>query len=171
MSVNVASRLPLGAVAILLLCASLACGQAASRDSHANVDPALRREKQRRIAAYDSVVRSINTDSAYKLWHAMLTAPDIRKAQLAMMCETARLSDRYGQAGFAALERMEDTLWKHDDRGTVARMDKRLVGESPMIGRDSCGEQTDPPAPGWLVKWYVPELPALPPSPDSAKAP
>jgi hypothetical protein len=57
----------------------------------APVDPALVQEQRRRIAAFDSVVRLVNTDSAYKLWHATVTAPDIRVAELAVMCEYHRL--------------------------------------------------------------------------------
>jgi hypothetical protein len=99
----------------------------------------------------------------------MLSAPDIRKAQLAMMCEHARITDRYGHAGAAAINRMRDTLWKRDDPRAVDRMDRRLVGESPGIGRDTCGPPAGPMAPAWLDHWYVPALPQLPPSPDSAQ--
>jgi len=129
-------------------------------------DSALVREQKRRIAVYDSVVRSINTDSAYKLWHVMLTASDIRAAQLNMLCEYVRLSKRYGRnAAHDALARMRDTLWKRDDRFAVAQMDRRLEGESLGIGRDTCGDVAIPPAPYWLEHWFVPALPALPPSP------
>jgi len=128
------------------------------------------REQRHRIASFDSVVRSVNTDSAFRLWHVMLTAPDIRKAQLAMMCEYARLGDLYGQAGRVAIDRMADTLWKRDDPKLVSRMDRRLVGESPGLGRDICGPPV-PQAPKWLRNWYVPALPELPPSPDSARVP
>jgi hypothetical protein len=152
---------------VIALCATQACAQSAPRPPQLPFDPSLVREQQRRIAAFDSVVRSINTDSAYMAWQAMLTAPDIRQAQLAMMCANANLDDRYGEAAFVALRRMEDTLWKHADRQLVARMDRRLVGESPGIGRDTCGPQPNPRAPDWLVHWYVPALPDLPPSPDS----
>lgn len=151
-----------------LLLAGFACGQPPAHNaSRTGADSALVREQGRRLAAYDSVVRSINTDSAYKLWHVMLTASDIRTAQLDMLCEYLRLSKRYGRnAAHDALARMRDTLWKHDDGRRVRDMDKRLAGESPMIGRNTCGPQSDPPAPNWLAHWYVPALPALPPSPD-----
>jgi len=154
------------------LAAGIACGQGMPAPSSRTVaKSALAREQRRRIAAYDSVVHTVNTDSAFKLWHAMLTAPDIRKAQLAMMCEYARLGDRYGNAGAVALRHMLDTLWKRDDPRVVDRMDRRLVGESPGIGRDTCGPPSGPMAPAWLEHWYVPVLPQLPPSPDSARAP
>jgi len=84
-----------------------------------------------------------------------------------MMCSYQHLTQRYGKAAFAAIERMRDTLWKHDDRRLVDTMDRRLVGESPMIGRDTCGPAPSPHAPYWLMHWWVPALPDLPPSPDS----
>jgi hypothetical protein len=88
-----------------------------------------------------------------------------------MMCEYVRLSQRYGKAAFVAIRRMGDTLWKHDDRRLVSDMDRRLVGESPMIGRDTCGPPPDDLTPDWLLRWYVPALPELPPAPDSARVP
>lgn len=137
----------------------------------APVDPALVEEQRRRIAAFDSVVRLVNTDSAYKLWHAMLTAPDIRVTQLAVMCEYQRLGDIYGRAADDALERMRDTLWRDDDLDVVARMDQRMAGESPAMTRNSCGARPTRQAAKWLAEWWVPELPQLPPSPDSSEAP
>ena len=154
---------------MLLVVATAGCGQKSPRArTDPKAGPALVHEQQRRIAAYDSVVRSVNTDSLFKLWHLMLRASDLRKAQLAMMCEYTRLSDRYGKAAFVAIKRMSDTLWKHDDPKLVDDMDRRLVGESPGIGRDTCGPPPDKSTPDWLMRWYVPALPALPPSPDSA---
>jgi hypothetical protein len=127
-------------------------------------DPALVREQKRRIAAYDSVVRTVNTDSAYRLWQATLTAQDIRTAQLRVDCEYEHLSDRYGQAWYDAIQRMQDTLWKHADPAAVKRMRARSVGESIPIGRDTCAPRPSILAPRWLREWYVPPLPALPPS-------
>jgi hypothetical protein len=131
-------------------------------------DPALVREQQRRIAAFDSVVRTVNTDSLYKLWHAMLTASDIRAAQLDMDCEMDRLDYQYGQAAYTAMEHMRDTLWRKDDPGAVSRMDQRMAGASTPIGRDTCGPPPPARAPYWLREWYVYALPRLPPAPDSA---
>ncbi len=148
--------------------AAVACAQTPPpRPAKPPVDPALVREQQRRIAAFDSVVRVVNTDSAYKLWHAMLTAPDIRVTQFAVMCEYQRLSQVYGHASYVALQRMRDTLWRHDDRALVRRMDKRMEGESPAIRGTNCGPPPSKMAPRWLVEWTVYELPKLPPSPDT----
>lgn len=129
-------------------------------------DPALVQERQRRVAAFDSVVRAVNTDSLYRLWQAMLTAPDIRAAQLHVDCELSQLSYRYGRAAYYATKRMQDTLWKHADPAAVSRMDRRAVGESPPITRGTCGPPPPVRAPRWLRQWEAPPLPALPPSPD-----
>ena len=162
-----AVRSLLAGVAVLVVTFGIACGpRVRSARRATDFDPALVRERDRRIAAFDSVVRIVNTDSAFKLWHAMLTAPEIRLAQLAMMCEYGRLGNLYGEAGSVALERMQDTLWTHANRRMVSDMSRRLQGESPKIGRDTCGERTGPAAPRWLRKWYVPALPELPPAPD-----
>jgi hypothetical protein len=129
-------------------------------------DPALVREQQRRVAAFDSVVRIVNTDSLYRLWQAMLTAPDIRATQLLVDCELQRLSYRYGRAAYYATKRMNDTLWKRADPAAVRRMDGRMVGGSPPISRDTCGPRPPVRAPRWLRQWTVYALPDLPPSPD-----
>jgi hypothetical protein len=48
-----------------------ACAQTPPpRRSVQSFDPTLVREQQRRIAAFDSVVRTVKTDSLYRLWQA-----------------------------------------------------------------------------------------------------
>lgn len=140
-----------------------------AESSKPSFDPAIGAEQLRRIAAFDSVVRTVNTDSAYRVWHAMLTSKRIRVDQLKQECEYDRLAYRYGRAAFAALTRMEDTLWRHDDPRVVARMDAALGGASPEIGRETCGPPPAERARQWLREWSVPELPQLPPSPDSGE--
>jgi hypothetical protein len=161
------ARIALIAVCASSLVAGAACAQPQPRPAKPPIDPAVVKEQKRRIAAFDSVVRLVNTDSAFQLWHAMLTAPDIRTAQLAMMCENSRLSGINGRAAYVALDRMADTLWKRDDPALVSRMDKRLVGASPAMTSTSCGSPRERTAPKWLREWTVYELPKLPPSPDS----
>ena len=162
------SRQVASGLGLVLLSAGIACGQTGTRQpASVQPDSSLVREQRRRIAAFDSAVRTVNTDSLFRLWQAMLKAPDIRKAQLAMMCENARLAGAYGKAAFVAIRRMNDTLWKYADRQAVNAMDRRLVGESPSIGHDTCGPPPSRGAPDWLMRWYVPALPQLPPSPDS----
>jgi hypothetical protein len=160
---------------LLLVCAGVmmvntldACAQPPPppRPAVQSFDPALVRERARRTAAFDSVVRAVNTDSLYNLWQAMLTAPDIRAAQLRVDCELTHLSYRYGLAAYYATKRMQDTLWKHADPAAVNRMDRRAEGSSPSITRGTCGPPPAVRAPRWLRRWEAPPLPALPPSPD-----
>jgi hypothetical protein len=147
--------------------AGTACGQAAPRPE-TRFDTALVNEQQRRIARFDSVVRSINTDSAYRLWQRTLTAPDTKLAQRDVQCEYGRLMARYGiHAAGRAIDKMEDTLWVHADGRLVATMHERLRGASMPIGRGTCGPPTDR-APYWLQNWQVPDLPRLPPSPTDS---
>ena len=145
----------------------VACAQTPPpRRTVQSFDPALVRERERRIATFDSVVRTVNTDSLYHLWQAMLTAPDIRMAQLHVDCAYRHLSFRYGKAWYDATQRMQDTLWKHADRALVRRMNHRMAGEAIPLGRDTCPGGPSVRAPRWLREWDVPPLPALPPSPD-----
>ena len=133
-------------------------------------DPALVQEQQRRIAAYDSVVRTINTDSVYKLWRWSLTLPDPKVGQQQVQCEIDQMMFHYGgAASMAALRRMEDTLWRGVDPQQIARLRRGLKGMSLPITRAICGPRTTEKAPYWLREWYIYPLPQLPPSPtDSA---
>lgn len=149
-----------------VLLSAAACGQAPPRTDRHAFDPALVREQHRRIAAFDSVVRSIDTDSAYSLWHASLTEPDVRLAQLRVLCEYDRISYRYGRAAFVAITRMEDTLWRHADPKLVVQLERNLVGPSPSLGSKTCDPMPSQRAPNWLRDWYVYELPRLPPAPE-----
>lgn len=161
-------------MSVLLLASSLLttvdCQQASSRTEAAQFDSSLVKEQKRRIAMFDSVVRSIKTDSAYKLWQAALTAPNAKVAQLAVECEYGRLNHRYGVAAAgAALDRMHNTLWRHADGTLVARLHQNLRGVAISIGAGTCGPPPREGAPYWLREWSVHPLPQLPPSPtDSA---
>lgn len=152
-----------------LLVAGTACGQATPR-AEPRFDTALVNEQHRRIAAFDSVVRGIDTDSAYKLWHWSLTLSNPKVGQQQAMCEEDRLMYRYGvPAAMAALRRMQDTLWRDVDAGQVARLGRGLKGESLPFERAICGPRRTEGAPYWLREWSVYPLPQLPPSPtDSA---
>jgi hypothetical protein len=157
-----------GCAGMIALASVAACAQGrAVPDTAKSFDAALLKEQQRRIASFDSAVRMVNTDSAYRLWRAMLTAPDVRKGQLAVMCEIIRLQYRHGRAADVAIDRMNDTLWRGADPAAVQRLDAGLSGESPQIGRDTCAPYPSQQAPYWLVHWTVYDLPKLPPSPDS----
>ena len=151
-----------------LLIAGTACGQATPR-AEPRFDTALVNEQHRRIAAFDSVVRSINTDSVYKLWHWTLTLPDPKVGAQQVECELDRIGYRYGvPATAAALRRMQDTLWRDVDAGQVARLGRGLKGESLPFERAICGPRRTEEAPYWLREWSVYPLPQLPPSPTDS---
>jgi len=168
LSLGVVHRSRAQLVAVLLV-AGTACGQATPR-GETRFDTALVNEQKRRIASFDSVVRSINTDSAYRLWQRTLVAPDAKLAQRDVECEYDHLMYRYGiNAAGRAIRRMEDTLWRHADPALVTTLHERLRGESLAIGRGTCGPPPSERAPYWLQHWQVYDLPELPPSPtDSA---
>lgn len=156
-------------ILVTVLLAATGCGQSPKPDAgNPPIDPAIIAEQRRRIAAFDSVVRTVNTDSAYRLWHAMLTSKHPRVEQLAVDCEYDRLSYRYGVAASTAIRRMTDTLFRDADRRAVARLDAAMAGAGPEIGSETCKPYPTKRAPAWLRNWYVYELPKLPPSPDSA---
>jgi hypothetical protein len=75
----------------------------------------------------DSISRTINTDSLYKLHRAALTADNPLFAWREVECETLRLSGRYGSlAAAAASKRMLDTAFKPADRVAEDRLEYRL---------------------------------------------
>lgn len=153
---------------VSLLGLGSACRMAPRADAP-SADSTLLQEQRRRIALFDSVVRSINTDSAYKLWHWTLTLPDAKVGEQQVGCEYRRLMYRYGIAGYYAITRMEDTLMRGADPDLVRQMHLSLRGESLPGGRKECGPLPAEQAPYWLRKWFVYALPQLPPSPtDSA---
>jgi hypothetical protein len=87
------------------LCDRCTCSSACRRAVRSLVkaphfDPALVQKQQRRIAALDSVVRSINTDWARKLWRWAQTLPDAKVGQQQVECEYGRLMQKYGAAAF-----------------------------------------------------------------------
>jgi hypothetical protein len=146
--------------------AAAGCAQQVPAATKRTFDPALVREQQRRIAAFDSVVRLVNTDSLYYAWQAMLTAPDIKTAYARMACIGDHLSYTYAAAADRPIDRMNDTLWRHADPSLVARMHYRMYGLELGSGH-ACGPLPAAQAPRWLREWSVYELPKLPPSPDS----
>ena len=154
------SLVPLLSATLLLV---TACGLSSSNEDSA-FDPELVQEKQRRIAAFDSVVRSVNTDSAYRLWHWTLTAPDAKVGQQKVECEYDRILFANGRAGSMAIARMEDTVFRHVDPELVHRMKVNLKGMSLPSDESVCGPPPSKRAPYWLREWTVYPLPQLPPS-------
>jgi hypothetical protein len=60
----------------------------------------------------DSIARTIDTDSLYRLYHRMLTIQDPAGGLQIIFCEQVRLKTLYGPiAGGLAIRRMEDTVY------------------------------------------------------------
>ena len=151
----------LNLIAAAILIAATSCARSDSQQ----FDPKLVKEYNRRIAAYDSVVRSINTDTVYGLWRALLVADDPQAALMRVQCAYARLEYRYGaNAVFDADKRMRDTLWRGVSREALARMTASVADVDHSMGRGTCDPMPTEHAPKWLVDWTIYPLPQLPPS-------
>ena len=105
----------------------------------------------------DSISRTINTDSLYRLYRRTLYSTTPVPLVFAEMCETERLFDRYGSIpGGQAIRRMQDTLWRPTETADVARMDAQIhsmsVAEMMSLSTDrrKCGYQNEPRAPDSL---------------------
>jgi hypothetical protein len=80
----------------------------------------------------DSISRTINTDSLYRLWHTMLRASDITPVYAAIACETSRQGYEYGSVPAAwAQKRMQDTLWMPDERDAYRQLTEKISHLSP----------------------------------------
>ena len=154
---------------LFTLCISQsACAQMPRNADTSSFDPALVSEQHRRIAMFDSVVRSIDTNSAYKLWHWTVMLSDAKVGQQ-VECEYDCLFFRYGTAAYYAIRRMEDTVWRDGDPAQRSRTRSGLRGESLPVNEKVCGRPPGQRAPYWLREWFIYPLPQLPPSPtDSA---
>jgi hypothetical protein len=88
-------------------------------------------------AVRDSVSRLVNTDSLYRLYHAMLNAPDPHDLLQPRACEGYRLVYRYGVLPVElAVKRMEDTVWRRTPRAQLERV-KGLLGRFTEINLDN----------------------------------
>jgi hypothetical protein len=75
----------------------------------------------------DSISRTVNTDSLYRLNRAQLRAEDPIPLQRAIGCEMSRLYWVYGpNAAGDAYHRMLDTLYRPVDRADMTRVSNRL---------------------------------------------
>jgi hypothetical protein len=118
-----------------------------SRDSAQYVVDSIRYAHDHRVR--DSISRTINTDSLYKLNRARLVAANPVPLEGERECEEARLSARFGAIpAEMAITRMEDTLWKRGEEAAVRKMEDRLhnmtVEEMGSIGvsQRKCGKIT-----------------------------
>jgi hypothetical protein len=92
-------------------------------------------------AVVDSVARTINTDSLFRMYRRMLndTNPAAKMQEIA--CEEWRLRRRYQTLpSTAAQRRMMDTLWWPPEADAVRRMNERLANIGPITtGPYACG--------------------------------
>jgi len=102
-------------------------------------------------AVVDSVARTINTDSLFRMYRRMLRDTNPAPIMQEIACEEWRLRRRYkALPSQAALRRMMDTLWWPPEADAVRRMNERLDGIGPVT--------TGPWACGGDVERLVPEV-------------
>ena len=75
----------------------------------------------------DSIARTINTDSTYRLWHRMLGMEHPEMLFPQIDCERDRILRHYGERpGAVAFKRMDDTLMRSVDRSVTKAMLERI---------------------------------------------
>ena len=95
-----------------------------TRDSARFVLDSIQWERDVRVR--DSISRSINTDTLYWIYRAMLAKPDPELFARAH-CVTSGIAYVYGSVpGLAAVKRMTDTVWKPGEAEAVRRMENRF---------------------------------------------
>jgi hypothetical protein len=115
----------------------------------------------------DSVARTINTDSTYRLWHRMLSMEHPETLFPQLDCERDRIMRHYGYRPAAlAFKRMDDTLMRSVDRAAMTAMLERIPrGIVRTITSESdCGSM-GPDAPDTLNGVPLQFEPARPSSP------
>jgi hypothetical protein len=96
-------------------------------------------------AVVDSVARTINTDSLYRLYRLMLHHPNPGAVMPEIACEEWRIRRRYrALPAIEAERRMKDTLWLPDEADAVRQMNERLAGVGEVTtGPWACGGDVD----------------------------
>jgi Ni/Co efflux regulator RcnB len=103
----------------------------------------------------DSISRTVDTDSLYRLYHRMLVAPDPVPIMLLVNCEAGRLTWQYGTIpGMAAIGRMEDTLWRPAERDATNRMWEKIHN---MSVEEMTHQSVSPSKCGWQWGRKMPE--------------
>jgi hypothetical protein len=147
------------AFALLVTLAPITAGCQTSR-TPAPIDPARATQWSKDSAKYvqdstmwvrdsvviDSISRTINTDSVYRLRRAQLHADDPVRIQGLIECESYRLHWVYGSnAAEDARRRMSDTLYRKTDSADMKRVSDRLQSMTPRemisvgVGEMQCG--------------------------------
>jgi hypothetical protein len=104
---------------------------------------------RRDSAVVDSVSRTIDTDSLYRLHRALLTAQDPAAAHQEIACEAWRIKRRYHELpASAAVRRMLDTVWNAGDADALRALKARFAEPAKVsVGHWVCGypgEQVGP---------------------------
>jgi hypothetical protein len=96
-------------------------------------------------AVVDSVSRTINTDSLYRLYRLMLHHPNPGAVMPEIACEGWRIRRRYrALPAIEAERRMKDTVWLPDEADAVRQMNERLAGVGEVTtGPWACGGDVD----------------------------
>ena len=98
-------------------------------------------------AVIDSIARTIDTDSLYRVHRSALTADNPEPVYQQIACEGDRLYIRHGTiAAELAIARMRDTLWKPGEEDEVRRMRARLP-RVVELSTEHCQPYTGPKAP------------------------
>jgi hypothetical protein len=125
--------------------ASTATATRWSRDSTKYIQDSIKWVRD--AVVIDSISRTINTDSMYRLIRAQLRADNPVPLQGAIDCEMGRLNWVYGtNATSDAFQRMVDTVFRPSDAADKKRVDTRLSGMSVAemgslgIGQRQCGK-------------------------------
>jgi hypothetical protein len=96
-------------------------------------------------AVVDSVSRTVDTDSLYRLYRRLLTDPNPAPLVQEIACEEWRLRRRYKPLPFEAAERrMLDTVWLPHETDAVRQVNARLSGiDEPTADRWTCGGEVE----------------------------
>ena len=135
---------------------------AACHDQRPSVDPTVAAAYSRDSAKFvrdsirwarapiviDSISRTINTDSLYRLYRTFIAAENPVPVWGAILCETVRLSRTYGSLpAHAAEDRMLDTTFHPADKVSRERAEHRLRIMTPeealsvTMGARTCGRR------------------------------
>ena len=122
----------------------------------------------RSLFVLDSISRSIDTDSLYRLTRAVLAAEKPAPIYTALSCESARIVRRYGSIpADMAIRRMNDTLRAPADerrwQAMVAKLDALPIEERVklVVGKQTCGP-SGPMAPPKLDGVLLDVMPGRP---------
>ena len=124
-------------------------------------------EWRRDSLVVDSVSRTIDTDSLYRLHRQLLTAEDPAAAYKEIACEGWRIKRRYHERPTnAAVRRMTDTVWRPADAEALRQLKARFPEPAAVsVGHWACGypgEQVGPAEVSGVSMMFARSRPAPP---------